>query len=156
MTTVPNRDSLIASLKKSVQSLDAKTDRLNEKFDEWSMQLEGVRVTAFISLVRRNDPDSPDWQGGEDRWEIGWTKVKSVWQMAARKYRDDVEADHVAPWAENSSSLFEPPVGLVSAPRGVRILAVDRFDDVVAALGRELERYHQAIDTGLVPAKQIA
>lgn len=155
MTTVPNRDSLIANLKKGVQSLDAKTDRLNEKFDEWSMQLEGVRVTAFVPLVRGNDPDSPDWQGGEDRWEIGWTKVKGVWQMAARKYRDDVALDQVVPWAENRSSLFDPPVGLVSAPRGVRILAADRFDDVVAALGRELERYHQAIDALLVPQRQI-
>lgn len=154
MNKVIDQDSRIASLRAGVCALDAKTDKLNEVFVEWAMQLEGVRVPAFVDVLRC-DPHGPadPWSGGEDRWQIGWSKVGNIWQMVARKYRDDVEPSRVM-W--DAPEYFGAPVPLTSAPRGVRILAAHLFDEVLHALGKALDRYNEALDTALMPQTQVA
>jgi len=155
MNKVINQDSRIASLKAGVRALDAKTDKLNEVFVGWALQLEGVRVPAFVDVLRYDPHTGPSdpWSGGEDRWQVGWSKVGNVWQMAARKYHDDIEPSRVM-W--DAPEHFEVPVPLTSAPRGVRILAAHLFDEILSALGKALDRYNEALDTALVPQTQIA
>ena len=106
-------------LAKAADHLNALSVQLNQFFTEVEEKLNamGVGVTVWLDVTE------------SENWQIGYAKLKGVWCLVARE----------------GSDASASTVALRSAPRLVRVEAVPRLEELVAALRARVQELAESL-----------
>ena len=120
-------------------ALNEETDRLNERIVSIEERLNSMGVGATYWLDQHEHhlsvgPWVETQVGGDDcrsreAWAVGYTKISSKWCLAAQ----EVEFQERGSKASKSFRLGKP-ITLLSAPRIVRVEAVEKMGALIAGL----------------------
>jgi len=119
-------------------ALNEATDRLNERILSIEERLGsmGVGDTYWLDQPEHHlsvgpwvDATTPGVRRSREAWAVGYTKISSKWCLAAQ----EVEFQEMRSGASKSFHIGRP-IALLSAPRIVRVEAVDKMGALIAGL----------------------
>lgn len=115
----------LRELREVATQLNAGTGRLNAAIEDFEEELEGISVGVTVWL---SEPL------GEHGLVLGYKRFGDGWRVAVCP----------ATMGTLDIAVAQP---LATAPRGVRVLAVERFEELTRALTTKARTYLQAINT---------
>lgn len=121
--------ALLERAQKIAPQLGAATDELNQSIIRFEQALAGLHlgVSAYIELGREPIYDGNNMEAGEHIEQITFSKTDGAWRL---RYENGTDGDEPEHWRS---------VHLVSAPREVRMRAVDHLPRMLQEMIDEAE-----------------
>lgn len=118
----------VRRLQAAAAALNQESDRLNALIDDFEESLvdSKVGVSAWIS---------GEFTHADGRWQLGFMKLAGIWSVVVREGEDG------------------KPTPLKTAPRAVRVGALELFGELVEELTRRAEGLHRAVSAAIEATK---
>ncbi len=136
MTVKPDPTVLacIGHLAGAAATLNERSDALNELIGIYEDALTQANIGASVWVPL---PPNPPYQ--VELWELGYCKCGSRWCLAVRRK------------SATTDLPFSSAVALLTAPRAVRVRALDHLQTLVRALIEHVSEISAAIDLKVRP-----
>lgn len=128
----------------AAQHLNVASDQLAVIVEDWEAALRKLNL-GISAWIRITSDDSP--HPFYDVHELGYDKIGQKWCVALRRVwgrEDDEQAENSEEWVFNE------------APRWLRIIAIDRMPDLLAALMDKTQKTSESIVKVVARAKCVS
>jgi hypothetical protein len=144
-------DSFLAKVQSSFQQLteaatdlNSASDSLGRSISELDLALKKLNLGIRVWVTAQSDEEDASYR----RKELGYAKVDGRWGIALRtvsgNYNDPDERDYIEEWLFND------------APRNLRIGAIGKIPELLAALSNEASETTKLIKGKLAEAEEVA